>query len=165
MKNNYFISKDTSTGEVVYLEYNKDGYTLKPKVNKEGAISVSKIVFVSPSLTKKLITKKINGKISKLLLELNTFYDDDTTPEGEGRLRDKLKEAERLKLNIINNYRKYLDGDYSSLTLKKLQIIIDGYRSRLAYLDEKIRKQRFMEMLARANYADYEETEKRGKGR
>ena len=47
------------------------------KVKKEDAIEVSKIVFVSPTLTEKLIKKKINNKISRLLLELNTTYDDE----------------------------------------------------------------------------------------
>lgn len=164
MKNNYFISKDTKTGEIVYLEYHKDGYTLKPKVKKEDAIEVNKIVFVSPTLTEKLLTKKINHKISKLLLELNTFYDDDNTDEGGARLRDKLKEAETLRQTIINNYRQYLNGEYTSLTLKKLQIIIDGYKSRQNALAEKRQRQAFMDMLARANYADYQ-NEKRGKGR
>ena len=51
MNKNYFISKDNKNGEVVYLEYNKNGYNVKPKVKKEDAIEVSKIVFVSPTLT------------------------------------------------------------------------------------------------------------------
>ena len=73
MKSNYFISRDIQSGEVVYLEYNKNGYKVSPKTKKKDAIEVNKIVFVSPSLTEKLLKKKINNKISKLLLELNTF--------------------------------------------------------------------------------------------
>lgn len=166
MKSNYFISKDSKTGEVVYLEYNKDGYKVTPKVKEKDSIEVNKIVFVSPTLTEKLLKKKINGKISKLLLELNTFYDEDSgDTDAEGiRVRDKLMEAERLKSNLINNYKKYLDGNYTGLTLKKLQIIIDGYRSRMNAIIEKKQKQAFMEILSRTNYIDEEET-KRGKGR
>jgi len=166
MKSNYFISKDTKSGEIVYLEYNKDGYKVTPKAKKKDAIEVNKIVFVSPSLTEKLLKKKINSKISKLLLELNTFYDeenDDSDTEST-RVRNMLMEAERLKLNIINNYKKYLDGKYASLTLKKLQIIIDGYRSRLSAIIEKKKKDMFLEMLHRQTYFEEEET-KRGKGR
>lgn len=165
MKTNYFVSKDTKTGEVVYLEYNKNGYKITPKTKKTDAIEVNKIIFVSPTLTEKLIKKKINNKISKLLLELNTFYEEDnndTSSEGT-RLRDKLKEAELLKSNLINNYKKYLDGKYTSLTLKKLQIIIDGYKSRLNTLINNKQKEMFMELLARQNYI--EEDNKRGKGR
>ena len=109
MRNNYFINKDTKTGEIVYLEYNKEGYKVTPKTKKKDAIEVNKIVFVSPTLTEKLLKKKINNKISKLLLELNTFYDEDSgNPDGEGiRLRDKLMESERLKQNLMNNYKNH----------------------------------------------------------
>ena len=69
MSNNYFVSKDKKSGEIVYLEFNKDAYNVKPKVNAKDAIKVNEIVFVSPSLTQKLLKKKINSKISKLLLE------------------------------------------------------------------------------------------------
>lgn len=165
MKTSYFISKDNKTGEVVYLEYNKDGYKITPKTKKKDAIEVSKIIFVSPSLTQKLIKKKINNKISKLLLELNTFYEEDegdTSSDGI-RVRDKLLEAEKLKANLINNYKKYLDGNYTGLTLKKLQIIIDGYNSRMNRIINQKQKEMFMQILARQNYM--EEDTKKGKGR
>ena len=166
MKSNYFISRDVQSGEVIYLEYNKEGYRVNPKAKKKDAIEVNKIVFVSPTLTEKLLKKKINNKISKLLLELNTFYDenDEDSDSEETRVRDMLMEAERLKQNIINNYKKYLDGNYSGLTLKKLQIIIDGYRSRVQVIIDKKQKQMFMEMLSRANYT-HDDENKRGKGR
>ena len=32
MSKNYFISRDNKNGEVVYLEYNKDGYNVKPSL-------------------------------------------------------------------------------------------------------------------------------------
>ena len=165
MKTSYFISKDNKTGEVVYLEYNKNGYKITPKTKKQDAIEVNKIIFVSPSLTEKLIKKKINSKISKLLLELNTFYEEDEgDSSSEGlRVRDKLLEAEKLKANLINNYKKYLDGNYTGLTLKKLQIIIDGYNSRMNRIINQKQKEMFMQMLARQNCI--EEDTKRGKGR
>lgn len=164
-KTNYFISKDVQSGEVVYLEYDKNGYRVTPKVKREDAIEVNKIVFVSPTLTEKLLKKKINGKISKLLLELNTFYEEDSgNTDSDGiRVRNQLLEAEKLKEYIVNKYKKYLDGKYTSLTLKKIQIIIDGYNSRLSQIIEKKKKDLFLQMLARENYI--EEETKRGKGR
>lgn len=158
--NNYFISKDKKTGEVVYLEYEKDGYKVSPKARKKDSIEVSKIVFVSPELTEKLLKKKIEAKVSKLLLELNTDYDDDTDNDG-ARLRDKLKEAERLKLTILNNYQKYLGKAYTSLTIKKMQIIIDGYRAKISKIRENKAKELFFRMMAYQT----EEKEKKGKGR
>ena len=160
MNSSYFINKDKKSGEVVYLEYNKEGYNVKPKVQKEDAIEVSKIVFVSPSLTEKLLKKKINSKISKLLLELNTTYDDEEDG-GTARYRDKLMEAERLKQMIMNTYQKYLGKSYVALTIKKMQIIIDGYRAKLYEINNKKQKEMFFRMLSGME----EEEPKRGKGR
>ena len=137
--NNYFISKDNKSGEIIYLEYDKNGYKVTPKRKKEDAIEVNKIVFVSPSLTEKLLKKKIDNKLTKLLYELNAINIDneDDDSSNDGRIRDMLKEAERLKINIINNYKKYLGNTYSILSLKKLEIIIEGYRAKLYVIKER----------------------------
>ena len=104
--NNYFISKDNKSGEIVYLEYDKEGYKVTPKRKKEDAIEVNKIVFVSPKLTEKLIKKKIDHKLDKLLYELNLInIDDEDNDSGNSeKIRDMLKEAEKFRLSIINNY-------------------------------------------------------------
>ena len=156
---NYFISRDNKTGEIVYLEYDKNGYKVTPKAKKKDAIEVNKIVFVSPSLTEKLLKKKIDIKVSKLLLELNTTSDD----EDDGtRVRNMLVEAERLKLNIINNYHKYLGKTYTDLTLKKMQLIIDGFRTKL--YDIRVKKQNEL-LLQMFNDTSLSNNEKKGKGR
>ena len=161
MAKNYFISKDNQSGEIVYLEYNKDGYKVSPKVKKKDEIEVNKIVFVSPSLTEKLIKKKIDSKISKLLLELNTTYDDEEDG-GASRFRNKLMEAERLMQMIMNLYQKYLGKSYVSLTIKKMQIIIDGYKAKLYQINTRRQREMFMQLFANM---EYEEETKRGKGR
>ena len=161
MTKNYFVSKDNQSGEIVYLEYNKDGYKVSPKVRKKDEIEVNKIVFVSPSLTEKLLKKKINSKISRLLLELNTTYDDEEDG-GIARFRDKLQEAERLRQMIMDTYEKYLGKSYVTLTLKKMQIIVDGYKAKLYEINTKKQRDMFMQMIASMGY---EEETKRGKGR
>lgn len=162
--NNYFISKDNKSGEIIYLEYDKDGYKVTPKRKKEDAIEVNKIVFVSPSLTKKLLKKKIDSKLTKLLYELNAINIDneDDDSSNDGRIRDMLKEAERLKINIINNYKKYLGNTYSILSLKKLEIIIEGYRAKLYVIKERENEKLLLNMF---NNSLAEEPSKKGKGR
>ena len=162
--NNYFISKDNKSGEIIYLEYDKDGYKVTPKRKKEDAIEVNKIVFVSPSLTKKLLKRKIDSKLTKLLYELNAINIDneDDDSSNDGRIRDMLKEAERLKINIINNYKKYLGNTYSILSLKKLEIIIEGYRAKLYVIKERENEKILLNMF---NNSLAEEPSKKGKGR
>ncbi len=157
---NYFINKDNKTGEIVYLEYNKNGYSVSPKTKKKDDIEVNKIVFVSPELTNKLIKKKIDIRINKIIKDYNTFYDDEDDDSADGRIRDKIKEAERLKLTILNEYSKYLGSSYSRLTLKKLQLIINGYRNKLYKLRNKRKQEELMQM-----FNQIDESEKKGRGR
>ncbi len=162
--NNYFISKDNKSGEIVYLEYDKEGYKVTPKRKKEDAIEVNKIVFVSPKLTEKLIKKKIDHKLDKLLYELNLInIDNEDNDSGNSeKIRDMLKEAEKFRLNIINNYKKYLGNSYITLTLKKMQIIIDGYKAKLYTIKERENEKILISMF---NQMKMEEPEKKGKGR
>ena len=140
---NYYISKDKKDGEVVFLEYNIDkAYKVTPKARKKGAIEVNKIVFISPSFSEKIIKKKIEHKIAKFLLELNTIDEDD---DGGTKVRNAMMEAELLKLNIIDKYAKYLGISYVNLTLEKLQIIIESYRSKLFSI-RKSQEQFFIDM-------------------
>lgn len=130
-KKNYYLHRNSKTGEILYLEYNKiDGYPITPKTEIENAIKVNKIVFVNPGLSEKLIRKKIEIKIRTLLAQLEKF-DEDPTGGDEGEIRYSLMEAERLKLNILTKYVKYLGNTYGSFSIKKIQIIINQLRIKL----------------------------------
>lgn len=129
-KKNYYLKKDKKSGEVIYLEYDKiKGYNITPKSNIYDAITVNKIVFVNPSLSEKIIKKKISIRLKKLLEYLENI--DNGGSNDEDGVRQSLMDAERLKLMILNEYRKYLGNTYQSLTLKKIQIIINQLRIKL----------------------------------
>ena len=57
----------------------------------------------------------------------------------------------------------YLGKSYCTLSLEKLQIIINGYRSRLYSIRKKKEKEIFIEMFKNTEMT--EEKEKKGKGR
>ena len=129
-KKNYSVSRVKSTGEVIYFEYDKvEGYRVNPKTKKDDEIGVSKIVFVNDSMSEKIIRRKIDKKIAYLLGQLK-LIEEDSNPD-EGGIKKNLMDAEKLKLQIINNYVKYLGHTYHSLTLKKIQIIINQLRYKL----------------------------------
>jgi len=126
----YSISRDNMKKESIYFEYDKlDGYTVNPKINKEDSITVSKIMFVNDSMSEKIIRRKIDKKIVYLLNQLK-LIEEDTDPD-EGSIKRSLMDAEKLKLQIINNYVKYLGNTYQSLTLKKIEIIVNQLRFKL----------------------------------
>ena len=130
-KKNYYLKRDNKSGEIIYMEFDKiKGYNITPKSDIYDGIKVDKIVFVNPTLSEKIIKKKIDIKVRKLLKELKSIDEDDDGSSADS-IRQTLMEAERLKLNIIKNYCKYLGISYQSLTLKKVQIIINQLRIKL----------------------------------
>lgn len=152
MKNNYYIQKDTNTEDVVIVDFNEmDGYRITPKIKKEDTIEVNKIVFISKSLSEKIIKKKIEHKITYLLKILE---DNDTSDSG---IKQSIIEAEKLRLMIINNYIKYLGNDYQELTLQKMQLIIKKLRYKLYLMHNK------QDYFIYNNYKENEE--KKGRGR
>ena len=156
---NYFIDKNSKTGEILYLEYEKiAGYTITPKTKVEDAIIVNKIVFVNPSLREKIIKKKIDIKTRYLLRRL-TEINEDSSGDISG-IKNTLMDAEKLRIMILNNYTKYLGHTYQSLTLQKIQLIINQLRIKLYdCIDNKRRMQ------ALENLYYLEEDEYRGRSR
>ena len=133
-KKTYHISKTKKKRDVIDLKLDKlDGYKVKPKVKEKSAIGVDRIVFVDDEFSEKIIRKKIDKKIDTLLAQLKLLEDSD---EGnDGNVNRSLMDAEKLRIQIINNYVKYLGHTYYSLTLKKLDIIIEQLKYKI-YMNE-----------------------------
>ena len=67
--------------------------------------------------------------------------------------------AEKLRVSIITKYIKYLGNNYSSLTLKKLELMVNKLESELY---KKEIKDRYLDYLM---YNSYQESNNKGKGR
>ena len=129
-RQNYYLHKDSKTGSITYLEYDKiDGYKITPKTKVEDAIKVNKVIIVNPSFSEKIIKKKIDIKLRHLLNVLATI--DEDGGGDEDFISKSLMDAEKLRTTVLNNYVKYLGHTYEVLTMKKLQVIINQLRIKL----------------------------------
>ena len=157
-RQNYYLHKNSKTGEITYLEYDKiDGYKITPRTKVEDAIRVNKVIFVNPSFSEKIIKKKIDIKIRRLLNILSTI-DEDGGADEDG-IRRSLMDAEKLRNTILNNYVKYLGNTYESLTMKKIQVIINQLRIKLYNV---VNRNRINEL---ENLYYLDEDEYKGRGR
>lgn len=157
-RQNYYLHKNSKTGEITYLEYDKiDGYKITPRTKVEDAIRVNKVIFVNPSFSEKIIKKKIDIKIRHLLNILATI-DEDGGVDEDG-IRRSLMDAEKLRNTILNNYVKYLGNTYESLTMKKIQVIINQLRIKLYNV---VNRNRINEL---ENLYYLDEDEYKGRGR
>ena len=137
-KNNYHISKTRKEKEALNLELDKlNGYKVNPKVKEKDAIEVNKIVFINDEISERIIRKKINTKIEYLLYKLKMYNDEGS---DSGSIKKSLMDAEKLRIQLINKYIKYLGNTYASLTLKKIELIIDEFNYKL-YMREFYKEQ------------------------
>ena len=153
----YYVSKTRKSKETKYLELEKlDGYKVTPKVKEKDAIGVSKIVFVNDDFSEKIIRKKVDKKIEYLLKQLKLIEENEGT--GDDTIKKSLMEAEKLRIQLINNYIKYLGHTYHTLTLKKIALIIEQLRYHL-YVNE-FKKQ---VIYYNNNDVEYEKESRRGR--
>jgi len=132
----YLIVKGKNDKTITYFEYDKmEGYDLSPKkgIRIEDAINVNKVVIINPTLAEKVAKKKMDLKFRKLLQLLNIIFetDDDTgTAYHQG-----LNEVNKLRLEVLNKYRKHLNEEEVDLMEKKLGILEHELKIRLYYLE------------------------------
>ncbi len=137
-KDKYHISKTRKEKEAINLQFDKlKGYNVNPKVKEKDAIGVDKITFVSNELSERIIRKKINAKIDYLLYKLKMYNEEGS---DSGSIKKSIMDAEKLRIQLINKYIKYLGNTYAGLTLKKIELIIDELNYKL-YMNEFYKEQ------------------------
>ena len=124
-KKNYNLTKEKIKKVDVAIEYNKlDDYSIKPRIKVKNTIKVDKVTFIKKELSEKIIRKKIDKKIEYLLKQLKIIEESDEGDTSES-IKKTLEEAEKLRIKIIDKYIKYLGHTYESLTLKKIELIVE----------------------------------------
>ena len=131
----YLIVKKKDQKEIVYMDYDKmAGYDITPKKNVKwkDAIHVDRMILIQPDLIQKMIQKKWNKKLQQLLklLSLVEASDDES---GTG-YREVLSEVERLRREVLNRFRIYLEKEQLNLMEQQLNIIEDEVYQRMQLL-------------------------------
>ena len=119
----FLIVRDKQTKQIKYFDYDKiDGYRLTQKKNTSffDDINISSVIIINPSFSEKIARKKMNGKFERLLTMMNIVCEEDDTGEG---LDIVLDEANKLKMELFNKYRKFLEEEEIELMYKKIEIV------------------------------------------
>ena len=123
--NRYLIVKEKNKKEIAYFEYDKlDGFNMTSKnknIKLKDAINVNKMVIVNPSMVEKLIDKKINIRMKKLINLIINIYDTDDDPGSS--LMQALNEIEKFKREMINKYLNYMNKKQLSTLEEKIKML------------------------------------------
>ena len=123
--NHYLIVKEKNKKEIDYFEYDKlDGFNMTSKnknIKLKDAINVNKMVMVNPSMVEKLIYKKINIRMKKLINLIFNIYDSDDDPGSS--MMQALNEIEKFKREMINKYLNYMNKKQLSNLEDKIRML------------------------------------------
>lgn len=132
-QNKFLVVKTKDSKEITYFDYeNLNGYNLKAKKNVKfsDAINISRMIVINPSFTEKLADRKIKTKFEKFVNLITIVCEnEESDTDGEG-YRLALNEAEKLRMEILNKYKKYLNDEKLELYLKKISILEDEIKLR-----------------------------------
>ena len=134
----YHIIKNKEDKSITYFEYDKmEGYDLSPKkgVKIEDAINVNKVVIINPTLANKVAKKKLDLKFRKLVGLLNVIFETDD--ETGTAYHQGLDEVNRLRMELINKYKKHLEEIEFDVMDKKLGILEHELKVRLQFLEQQ----------------------------
>lgn len=133
--NHYLIVKEKNKKEIAYFEYDKlDGFNMTSKnknIKLKDAINVNKMVIVNPSMVEKLIDKKINIRMKKLINLIINIYDTDDDPGSS--LMQALNEIEKFKREMINKYLNYMNKKQLNALEEKIKML-EGEVTKRSYI-------------------------------
>lgn len=127
----YLVKKDKYTGEIVYMEYDLEGYKFKPKNDgTKPYIKVDSVTIYKPEMIDSLLARKFQKKFERLSEIIMRFlYQEDDEGSDEGDYFILLDEVARLKSIVDLKYKKFLQNEEYK-----------DYMHKLAFLDNQIRQ-------------------------
>lgn len=147
MQRRYAIIKNNDNKEITYIEYvPKKGYGVIPKNHYSTGemIKVNEMVIINPTLIQKLINKKCQRTLKKIIDLLSTMDENGDVGGGfSGLILDEIAHFESL---LEGKYQAYMEKEAYEVMLKKIQIL---------KMEVEIR---------RSNYQYYYEEEKESRG-
>ncbi|MBO5475788.1 MAG: hypothetical protein J5982_04735 [Bacilli bacterium] len=136
----YLIKKDSTTGEIIYMEYDLEGYKFRPKNNGEKPyIKVNSVTIYKPEMIEHVLTKKFEKKFAKLSSIILKFLYQDDDESDEGDFEILLDEIARLKSVVDLQYKKFLSNQEYKDYIHKLVFLDAQVREKLAIINYKNR--------------------------
>ena len=114
----YSLIDDKSDKKIISINI-ADAYNFSPKKKKD-IYNINKVMIVEPTFISKVAKKNLQKKLEILLKQADVVLNDETDDEGGSYV---FGEIERLQSLILTTYAKYLDAEYLTLNMIKLDAI------------------------------------------
>lgn len=148
----YKVIQEKVNGIITYMEYDIDGFTFKPKMEKknDSYIRISQVTIFDKNMIDVLVNRKFEHKFERLSKIIMNFLFSEDEDSDEGDFVILLDEVARLKALVEAKYQRFLSVEEYK-----------DYIHKLAFLDAQLRQK-----LAIMNYQNnLEESISQGRGR
>ncbi len=125
-----FLIKKVDKKKFKKMIINNDGYKFKPNITNSEII-ISHITLYNESMIKTILVKRIEKnfkRVAKITYDVITSDDDSSTSDAIMAL----DEVARLRSIILNRYQKYLEKKLEEEYLKRLRLLENELRSKIA---------------------------------
>lgn len=147
----FLIKRSDNDKEIIVMEYDKKGYDFKPKIISS-LCEINKITIFNPSMIDIILSKKIEKQFKRVAaITYDVLSSDDDESASDAAIA--LDDVSKLRAIILNKYQKFLDKEKEKMYIKKLRVLENQLRSKIAF------ERQYIE-----NYEEVYE-ENRGKGR
>ena len=133
----YLIKKNDTTNEIVYMEYELEGYDFTPKSKSEAYLKVDHVSIINPSMIEKLLALKFDKTFKKLASVVIKIIEEEGDSDSDVAIA--LDEISRMKSLLAKKYNKFLSKEKAQQFLLKLD-----------YLERELR---YKELAYNNNYA------------
>lgn len=127
----FLIKRSDSDKEIKVMEYEKKGYDFKPKI-MSSLCEINKITIFNPSMIDIILSKKIEKqfkRVAAITYDVLSSDDDESASDAVIALDD----VSKLRAIILNKYQKFLDKEKEKMYIKKLRILENQLRSKIAF--------------------------------
>ena len=116
----YLIKKDDKTNEIIFMEYELNGYKFKPSSNK-ASIGIKEITIVKDNMIETVLETKFNRAFAKLLKATYDAIKDSTN--NEENVTNALRDIDHLRSVLLNKYQKFLPKEKEKKFFAKLELM------------------------------------------
>lgn len=127
----FLIKRTDSDKKIKVMEYDKSGYDFKPKI-MSSLCEINKITIFNPSMIDVILSKKIEKqfkRVAAITYDVLSSDDDESASDAVIALDD----VSKLRAIILNKYQKFLDKEKEKMYIKKLRVLENQLRSKIAF--------------------------------
>lgn len=133
---NFIIKKKNKLKQISRWQLKNEGFLFNPHIKKDNLIKIDSLTIYDNKIIKYILSKKIDNEFRKLTsLVLNALNDEESSDNGN--ICIALNELTKMKSNIMNKYKLYIEKLEYDKYLKRLKLYEKELKEKIVLREQK----------------------------